>query len=120
MMDEGRQNNPISTHEHSQDPERDPRDENQVDESKGRNVLVRIAKLGIVILLLCTVAPVAGILLFALILSGGSPDMTETIAVLGGALLLVILAIVGSKKWGLTIGVVALLALVVVIPTVFR
>ena len=46
--------------------------------------------------------------------------MTETIAVLGGALLLVILAIVGSKKWGLTIGVVALLALVVVIPTVFR
>ena len=45
-MEESRQNNPISTHERSQDAECDARDESQADEPKGSRALVGIAKLG--------------------------------------------------------------------------
>ena len=112
-MEKSRQDNPISTHEHSQDPERDLCDQNQANNSKGSNVAVRVAKIGIIILLLCAAEPIAAFAFFAIIFTGAAPVVVNAVVIFGVVLLLVVLAIFGSRKWGFAIGVVAILALVV-------
>jgi hypothetical protein len=91
-----------------------------MNDSKGSNALVWIAKFGLIIVLLCAVMPIAGFALFAIIVSGGAPEIMEAVVTFGVILLLVILAIMGSKKWGLAIGGIALLVLLVMMSSIFR
>ena len=118
-MKEGRQDSPISTDEHSQDLESDLGGQNKTNQAKGSNALVWVAKFGLIILLLCAVVPIAGFALFAIIVSGGAPEIVEAAVTFGVILLLVLLAIMGSKKWGLTFGGIALLVLLVAMTSFF-
>ena len=118
-MEEGRQDNPISTHEYSQDLERDLCDQNQTNNSQSRSVAVWIAKIGIIILLLCVAAPIAGVAFFAIIFTGAAPEVVNAVVIFGVVLFVVVLAICGSRKWGFAIGVVALLGLVVAMNSFF-